>query len=270
VRAGDRLWFVKGEELYSASLADGGSRREPYPFVIAAPAADTGPATAPDAGAAAADGGAQASPAAPCPADMVSVAGRFCIDRYEGTIVDQASGRAFSPDYPTTPNLFEIALGEWATARLPVGDLHARAFPMPYVPAWQRGKTFTHVAVSRGGVRPNGYLTGLVAESACKGAGKRLCTLDEFVTACRGEDDTQFPYGDSYVEGACNVNRSVHPAAILHDNASLGHLDPRLHRVKVRGETLLRSTGATGECRSRWGDDAAYDLVGNLDERVGG
>jgi hypothetical protein len=278
VRAGDRVWFLKGQELYSASLADGSARLEPYPFVIpnGPPASANAPSAslAPDAGAGAtadagaADGGAQGASGAACPGDMVSVAGHFCIDRFEGTVVDQASGQELSPDYPTTPNLFEIALGEWATARLQVGNLHARAFPMPYVPAWQRGKTFTHTVVSRGGVRPNGYLTGLVAESACKGAGKRLCTLDEFVTACRGEDDTLFPYGDAYEEGACNVFRPDHPAAILHDNASVGHLDPRLNRVKVRGEPLLRTTGSTPACRSRWGNDAAYDLVGNLDEWV--
>jgi len=66
----------------------------------------------------------------------------------------------------------------------------------------------------------------------------------------------------------CNVNRDVHPAAMLHDNASIGHLDPRLNRVRVGGSTLLRETGASLQCRSRWGDDGIYDMVGNLDEWV--
>jgi hypothetical protein len=117
-------------------------------------------------------------------------------------------------------------------------------------------------------VRPSGYVTGLVAESACAAAGKRLCSVDEFVTACRGEDDTLYPYGDTFEEGACNVFRAGHPAAQLHGNASIGHLDPRLNRVRVAGEPLLRETGGSPRCRSRWGSDAVHDLVGNLDEWV--
>lgn len=204
----------------------------------------------------------------PCSADMVSIAGRFCIDRFEAMLVDAASGEAFSPDYPTTPNLLERVLAEWSTGRSRTGGAHARAFPMPWLPRWQRGAKLQSVAVSRIGVRPNGYLTGLVAESACAAAGKRLCTLDEFATACRGEDDTLFPYGDTYEDGACNVFRDDHPAAILHGNASIGHLDPRLNRVRAKGKPLLRETGATPRCRSRWGSDAVYDLVGNIDEWV--
>jgi formylglycine-generating enzyme required for sulfatase activity len=199
---------------------------------------------------------------------MVSIAGRFCIDRFEAMLVDAASGDAFSPDYPTTPNLLESVLAEWTTGRGRTGGAHARAFPMPWLPRWQRGAKLQSVAVSRIGARPNGYLTGLVAESACAAAGKRLCTLDEFTTACRGEDDTPFPYGDSYEDGACNVFRDDHPAAILHGNASIGHLDPRLNRVRAKGKPLLRETGATPRCRSRWGSDAVYDLVGNIDEWV--
>jgi formylglycine-generating enzyme required for sulfatase activity len=95
-----------------------------------------------------------------------------------------------------------------------------------------------------------------------------LCTLDEFVTACRGEDDLAFPYGDTYADGVCNVWREEHPAAVLHGNASVGHLDPRLNRVTAKGRPLLRATGATLACRSTWGGDAVYDLVGNLDEWV--
>jgi formylglycine-generating enzyme required for sulfatase activity len=145
--------------------------------------------------------------------------------------------------------------------------VHARALPLPFLPPWQR--TASPLATSRLGARPSGYVTGLVAEAACAAAGKRLCTHDEFVTACRGEADTQFPYGDDYVDGVCNVFREEHPAALLHGNPSVGHLDPRLGRVRTtKGEPLLRPTGATPACRSAWGNDAVYDLVGNLDEWV--
>ena len=33
-------------------------------------------------------------------------------------------------------------------------------------------------------------------------------------------------------------------------------------------EQLFRQTGATPDCKSEWGSDAAYDMVGNLDEWV--
>jgi hypothetical protein len=203
-----------------------------------------------------------------CPAEMVLVNGKLCVDRFEATIVDTDTGQSLAPDFPVTPNLFDIAIGDWATGRSRVGSVFARAMPLPFLPEWQRGKKIDVRAVSLPHVRPNGYLTGLIAETACAGAGKRLCTLPEFVLACRGEDDQQFPYGDSYIDGVCNVNRDVHPAAMLHDNASVGHLDPRLNRVRVNGHTLLQETASSPQCRSRWGSDAIYDLVGNLDEWV--
>ena len=203
-----------------------------------------------------------------CPGDMVSIAGRFCIDRFESTLVDGKTGRVLSPDFPGTPNLLEIVLGDWATDRAHWGDVHARAFPLPDLPAWQRGAKTEPVAVPIFGARPNGYVTGLVAEGACTAAGKRLCSLDEFTTACRGEDETDFPYGAEYQDGVCNVFREDHPAALLHHNASFGHLDPRLNRVRAKGRPLFEIAGARPACRSVWGDDAVYDLVGNLDEWV--
>jgi hypothetical protein len=199
---------------------------------------------------------------------MVSIGGQFCIDRFEAMLVDTATGEALAPDFPTTPNLLESVLAEWSTGRSRIGDVHGKAMPLPWLPRWQRGKKIAPAAVARMGVQPSGYLTGLVADAACAAAGKRLCSLDELTTACRGEDDTQFPYGDTYEEGTCNVFRDDHPAAILHGNASVGHLDPRLNRVRGKGGPLLRLTGATPRCRSRWGADAVYDLVGNLDEWV--
>jgi len=205
---------------------------------------------------------------APCPPEMVLVDGRLCVDRFEATIIDPETGQTLAPDFPVTPNLFDIAIGDWATGRSRVGSVFARSMPLPFVPEWQRGKKIDVQAVPLPHVRPNGYLTGLIAESACTAAGKRLCNLNEFVMACRGEDDTQFPYGDTYVDGLCNVNRDAHPAAFLHDNASIGHLDPRLNRVRVGGSTLLQETASSPQCRSRWGSDAIYDMVGNLDEWV--
>jgi hypothetical protein len=212
-------------------------------------------------------------PPAACPPEMVAVTSTaeeapapFCVDRFEAMLVDEARGVPLSPDHSTVPHLLDFALGEWVTGRARTGDVHARAMPLPLLPAGQRGASPR--AASRMGVRPSGYVTGHVAAAACAAAGKRLCSADEFLVACRGEQDLMFPYGDTFEDRACNVFRDDHPAAILHGNASLGHLDPRLNRVRVGGETVLRATGATPRCASRWGADAIYDMVGNLDEWV--
>jgi formylglycine-generating enzyme required for sulfatase activity len=118
------------------------------------------------------------------------------------------------------------------------------------------------------GIRPSGYVTGLVAKSACEGSDKRLCTLDEWKTACRGQNDTLFPYGTDYEDGVCNVNREAHPAALLHGHSSLGHLDPRLNHAAANGSPLFHETAASPRCVSRWGDDGVFDMVGNVDEWV--
>ena len=39
----------------------------------------------------------EASAARHCPKDMVNVAGRLCIDRYEDSLVDDATGERLSP-----------------------------------------------------------------------------------------------------------------------------------------------------------------------------
>ncbi len=151
--------------------------------------------------------------------------------------------------------------------RLRKGDVPAQALPLP--PLLRPVSASPAVAArSLMSVQPSGYLSGIVAERACRAVGKRLCTPKEFKTACRGQEDRDFPYGDDYQQGVCNVFRLAHPAALLHGHASVGHLDPRLNRVNFKGQPLLRYTGATPRCQSRWGDDAIYDMVGNLDEWV--
>ncbi|WP_438026294.1 hypothetical protein [Sorangium sp. So ce233] len=269
---GDAVWAADGSLRWFGSAVSGLDAQAEAGVARPALAAIAGSAVAAVRPAAAEPGEAPAPapPGAPaCPADMVAVdGGRFCIDRFEAMLVDGATGQALSPDYPSTPNLLELTLAEWSTGRRRIGDVHARAFPLPLLPGWQRGRATAAVARSRFGARPSGYVTGLVAESACAAAGKRLCSVEEFVTACRGEDDTLYPYGDTFEEGACNVFRAGHPASALHGNASIGHLDPRLNRVRIGREPLLRETGESPRCRSRWGSDAVHDLVGNLDEWV--
>jgi serine/threonine protein kinase len=203
-----------------------------------------------------------------CSEDMVRVANRFCIDRFEAAVVDDVEGRLVSPYYPPSAPLIQSHYAEW-TRRVAEGKAGS-PLPLPTVPDWQLGEDWAPRAVSRGGAIPQGYVSKFVAESACANAGKRLCTADEWTTACRGEANWVFPYGRTYVAGACNVDRAEHPGDILHGDRTIDHTDPRMNLVSASDGPLLRAAGTTPQCRSSWGDDAVYDMVGNLDEWVAG
>jgi hypothetical protein len=148
-------------------------------------------------------------------------------------------------------------------------NMRRRAVMMlpPLVP-WQADAMFRPIAVSAPGVVPQGFTPGFVADPACREAGKRLCREDEWVLACKGEKGTKFPYGDRYQQGRCNVFRQDHPGLILHGNWSVGLSDPRLNLVRDNAGEMLRNTGSTPSCASVWGQDAIFDMVGNLDEWI--
>ncbi|PIE05757.1 MAG: hypothetical protein CSA75_03085 [Sorangium cellulosum] len=290
---------------------------------------------------------------ATCPSEMVNVGGRFCIDRWEASVVDAKSGRPLSPYYPPHPRLAKQmhrrwqgrfrkevfqsrslmmdagilpprGLGEWDANPMTwlypngfpadAGDLDDASEPevqsgsanqkdedaglqplvpsveaphgwvllndagddalprpvmlVPILPPWQLDQAFQPKAVSRQNVRPQGYVPGFVAALACRAAEKRLCREEEWVHACKGESQTKHPYGDRYRQGGCNVFRHEHPARIIHGSFSIGLSDPRLNTVQDKGELLLKDTGTTSTCKSVWGNDAIYDMVGNVDEWV--
>ncbi len=273
--------------LCLAMMLAGCSRTEP-PGDAGAPKASAAPVSVPPARPPEVlylpDGGDVAPPRAPgqqvlpgpwgfhaagrCPPDMVDIGHRFCIDRYEDVLVDVATGRDISPYYHPTRQAARSAFGIWQKKHLDDETERGRSMAVPAPPSWELGQEIEPKAVVRAGAVPNGYLDALTAGRACAAAGKRLCTPAEWVTACRGEANRKFPYGTSYEAGKCNVFREAHPAAVLHANASIDHLDPRLNLVTVGGRPLLRPTGATASCKSQWGDDAVYDMVGNLDEWV--
>ena len=213
-----------------------------------------------------------AAPAPPplaCPKGMMRVANTFCVDRWEASLIDRATGMPLSPYYPPDRRLAVQIAATWEHDRLEIGGDEARRIPIPPLPAWQREHEADPLAISRPGVKPNGYLSSAMAARACENAQKRLCRRDEWVKACEGEAAKPFPYGESYAQGACNVFRATHPGIVLHDNPSIGHFDPRMNLVTEKdGSPLLRLTGATPRCKSEWESDAAWDMNGNLDEWV--
>ncbi|HVY31709.1 MAG TPA: SUMF1/EgtB/PvdO family nonheme iron enzyme [Polyangiaceae bacterium] len=197
-----------------------------------------------------------------CPPEMVSIRGQFCIDRYEASLVD-ARERPLSPYYPPSHDELVHIYGVFRQ----VATKH-QAPPLPQPPDFSLNESFEARARSEASVVPSGYLSGILARRVCENAGKRLCSPSEWVTACKGQNATKFPYGDQYRDGVCNVFRESHPAVVLYGDASKNHLDPRLNLAEGDAGPLLRKTGATPSCRSEWGQDAIYDMVGNLDEWV--
>lgn len=200
-----------------------------------------------------------------CPEDMVAVAGRVCVDRFETSLVDRDTGAGWSPFYtPDAERVLAVRrFYDELRGRTPPAAL-ASLMPLPPAPHG----AIEPASISVGGAIPQGYLSADQADVACRNVGKRLCSESEWLTACRGEAQRDFPYGDRYVHGACNVYRESHPTALLHGNAARYHDDPRNGLVTVAGRTLAQPTGSSAACASRWGDDAVFDMVGNLDEWV--
>ena len=164
-----------------------------------------------------------------CPAGMV-LAGDACIDMYEGSLVDVDEKGKLTPH----PH-YE-----------PVGDNHVRA-------------------VSKKGVFPQGYISRNEAEAACKDAKKRLCTDDEWLTACRGKKATKFPYGEDRKDAYCN-DHGLSPLNKFFGDKPDGEKygasamnDPRLNQMAGG----LAKTGSHAKCKNAF---RVYDMVGNLHE----
>ena len=152
----------------------------------------------------------------------------FCVDQYEGSILEVLDGGATRP---------------WSPYVNP-GTRVLRAQSVP-------------------GAVPQGYVTQLQAAAACSGAGKRLCTDAEWLRACQGPSSTTYPYGNTRRPGVCNDARSVHPAIELYGTTATwiySHIDsPCLNQLQPG----LDRSGANAGCVSAEG---IFDMMGNLHE----
>jgi sulfatase modifying factor 1 len=200
----------------------------PSPRALALGAAAFLALTLPHAEDAAAKGGKKG-----CPAGMALILGRFCIDKYEASTVEVLPGNHTRPHSPYAP----------------VDGLQVRA-------------------VSKVGVKPQAYISRDQAEVACESAGKRLCTDDEWITACKGKKPTLFPYGEDRRDGYCNDagvssfnhyygggNAETPQEAYTWANMN----DARLNQL----EGTLAPTGRFKKCKNGYD---VYDMVGNLHE----
>ena len=114
---------------------------------------------------------------------------------------------------------------------------------------------------------PQGYISGDEAEAACAASGKRLCTSEEWLSACRGPDDWLYPYGAEHIEGACNDAYAGGHPVVDYFGTSEGvwdteHMnDPGINQQ----DGTVASGGEHADCV---GPVGAWDLHGNLHEWV--
>ncbi|MBX3189032.1 MAG: SUMF1/EgtB/PvdO family nonheme iron enzyme [Labilithrix sp.] len=166
-----------------------------------------------------------------CPRTMVDIEGRFCIDKYEASLVEV----------------------------LPSGEERARS-PFGAVD----GAADVRVrAVSEPNVFPQGYISAVQASRACAASGKRLCKVSEWTKACRGPDPKAYGYGARREPGRCN-DRGKNPVLSLFGRGRWNWNtmnQPQLNQL----EGTLARTGAHEGCTNGYG---VFDMVGNLHEWV--
>ena len=159
------------------------------------------------------------------------MASRFCIDRYEATMVDDTSGQEFSPFYP--PDLVEMrkaVIGQpWGLAVL--GKAQMRP-PVPLLPEWQRSPNARARAVSRSGVVPQGYLSKPTAKARVSGGGQTS------VQARRMEDSLPWR-----AEHSLPLRQEIRGASLQRSRATASRCHPLRRRV-------ARSLGSTSQSAS--------------------
>jgi sulfatase modifying factor 1 len=172
-----------------------------------------------------------------CPEGMTAITG-FCIDVYEA-----------ATDVVTLDKKGRVARTlKRHSPFAPIGDAVVKA-------------------VSKKGRTPQGHISQEQAAAACRLAGKRLCTDQEWLTACKGKSPSTWPYGDDRVEGRCNDNGTSgmnllfgHGAEAPKEAYTQSNMnDERLNQFK----RSLAPCGSRPKCKSSYG---TFDMVGNLHE----
>ncbi len=169
--------------------------------------------------------------ACPHPDEMVSIEKRYCIDRWEASLVelDETGEHEFSP--------FAVVDGH---------DVRAISAP---------------------GVFPQGYVSGTQARAACARSGKRLCSPMEWRKACVGPRTLQYGYANAREHGRCNDAGRSPMRAIW--GLSVDSTPEEWNPLKMNDERLnqlpgsLARTGSHAGCTNEYG---VVDMVGNLHE----
>jgi formylglycine-generating enzyme required for sulfatase activity len=116
-------------------------------------------------------------------------------------------------------------------------------------------------APNRRGAKPLVMQSANDAVAWCSAHHKRLCTEDEWVAACEGDERRPYPYGATHVEGRCTDDQPWRQV----DESSLAKWPSP--EAKEHARTLYQATpsGSKRKCVSEAG---VRDLTGNVEEWV--
>jgi hypothetical protein len=163
---------------------------------------------------------------------MANIDDRFCIDRWEDTLVEV----------------------------LPDG----RELPWPPFLVFDESRRFRAVTVPH--VYPQAYISGAQAARACAASGKRLCAPVEWRKACLGPSTAKFGYGSERIPGRCNDSGSSPMLRLFPQVAQswtyvgMAEMnDARLNQL----DATVAPTGSHEGCTNAYG---VFDMVGNLHE----
>ena len=170
-------------------------------------------------------------PLEPCPVGMALIQEQFCMDIFEASVevFGTNSWEDHSPFHTPSGNNFRSA--------------------------------------SQKDVVPQAHISGESAQTACQNSGKRLCTSEEWLLACQGQEGRIFPYGMTYLSGACNDTYTDGHPLIHYFGTSEGiwdstHMnDPNINQQP----NSLAKTGSFADCVT---PEGIHDLHGNLHEWI--
>jgi hypothetical protein len=116
-------------------------------------------------------------------------------------------------------------------------------------------------APNRRGAKPLVMQSANDAVSWCAEHRKRLCTEDEWISACEGEEHREYPYGETHVDGRCNDDKPWRKV----DEATLAKWPAPEARDLAKDLYQATPSGSKHKCVSGAG---AHDMTGNTEEWV--
>ena len=177
------------------------------------------------------DGGAASTTG--CPVEMARV-GRFCVDRWEAHLVTLGADGTEQPHaHNERPSASE--------------RYQARSTPDSF---------------------PQAYISRVESEAACRNAGKRLCSFNEWRRACHGKRGLRYPYGARFEKDRCNVGKQHLLPQYFGADPGRWKYDDHFNSPILDVEPgYLAKTGQYAGCGN---EEGVLDMVGNLHEWVSG